>query len=277
MRQMIHDLEDRQINLMSAKRKAEVASKAKSEFLANMSHELRTPLTGIIGFAEQGIENIEKANLKKFLKYFKKINESGIRLLKLVSSLLDLAKLEAGKMIYEMASGDLMEPVSLVKGEMEAALENRTLTLDVIPPECDTKVWFDAHSIAQVVRNFVTNAIKFTPEGKRITISFTETEVPRGKRKMDSGMVPAVKVTVWNEGMNVPQDELDSIFEKFVQSSATKTSAGGTGLGLPICKQIVEDHHGKIWAGNHPEGGPEFHFSLSKEKITLAGRESNYG
>ena len=94
---------------------------------------------------------------------------------------------------------------------------------------------------------------------------------------MDSGKIPAIRVTVWNEGMNVPQDELESIFEKFVQSSATKTSAGGTGLGLPICKKIVEDHHGKIWAENSSEGGPNFNFGLFKEKIELPKREETYG
>ena len=91
------------------------------------------------------------------------------------------------------------------------------------------------------------------------------------------GLFPAVKVSVWNEGDNIPEDELESIFDKFVQSRATKTDAGGTGLGLPISKQIVEDHHGKIWVENSSEGGPNFNFSLFKEKIDLPKREETYG
>mgnify|MGYP000107824263 CR=1 FL=1 len=117
---------------------------------------------------------------------------------------------------------------------------------------------FDSTRIIQVIYNLVSNSIKFTPEGKKITISFEQAALP-GSFKEE---IPALAVIVQDEGVGIPQNELSKVFDKFFQSSKTKTGAGGTGLGLAICMEIVKEHKGKIWAENNPSGGAKFTFII---------------
>jgi signal transduction histidine kinase len=109
-----------------------------------------------------------------------------------------------------------------------------------------------------VTRNFLSNSIKFTPKSKKITISIAHSQ--------DEGSGSALLVSVSDQGVGIPDDELETVFDKFVQSSKTKTGAGGTGLGLAICKEIIEAHHGKIWAENNPNRGTTFSFMLPYEQ-----------
>lgn len=263
---MIEELKGLNSKLIEAKEKAEAANIAKSEFLNNITHELRTPLTGIMGFAEQGVETIDEADKASFLKYFSKIFDSGERLLTLVNHLLDLAKMESGKMIFNMENQNLMSVIVLVKEELEVVIQKQSLSFEVTPPQFETIAYFDSAKIAQVIRNLVNNAIKFTPKGKRIVVSFNQEEITKGRRDSDKKKISGIKLSVWNEGENIPEDELESIFDKFVQSSTTKTLSGGTGLGLPICKQIMIGHNGIIWAENTQRGGPQFNILLMKEQ-----------
>ncbi len=261
------NLEQQNEMLIVAKQKAEEASVAKSEFLANMSHELRTPLTGIIGFANRGIANIEVSDKNKFNKYFRRVRENGERLLELLNDILDLSKLQSGKTNYQMSLCNLMEPVELVIRELEGLAKEQSIHLKVIPSSHDLSAHFDKNKINQVLRNIIHNAIKFTPSDGKITISFAPSTLPKGKRKEDKQTLPAVTVTIHNEGENIPEQELESIFDKFTQSSATKTTAGGTGLGLSICQEIILEHRGQIWAENSTAGGPQFHFTLPQTHL----------
>ncbi|MBT6499552.1 MAG: hypothetical protein HOK67_06580, partial [Deltaproteobacteria bacterium] len=108
---------------------------------------------------------------------------------------------------------------------------------------------------------------KFTPPDKKITISFASQKLPVGNRRTDQETIPALTVKIRDEGTGIPENELESIFNKFIQSSKTKTGAGGTGLGLSICQEIVKAHHGKIWAENNPDGGATFSFILPYESV----------
>ncbi len=257
-----YNLEQQNEMLIIAKQKAEEAAVAKSEFLANMSHELRTPLTGIIGFANRGLANLETLDKDKFHKYFRKVKENGDRLLELLNDILDLSKLQSGKMDYHMTVRSLMEPMELVIGELEGLASEYSISLKLIPASCDLSAYFDKNKISQVLRNIIHNAIKFSPPGQKITISFASGTLLKGKRKEDRQTIPAVTVIVHNEGESIPEEELESIFDKFTQSSATKTRAGGTGLGLSISKEIIDEHRGRIWAENTTSGGVGFQFTL---------------
>ena len=237
------------LKLIEAKEGAEAANLAKSEFLANMSHELRTPLHGILSFAGFGIRRGSTASPEKLRDYFAKIEQSGRVLLALLNDVLDLAKLEAGKMTFSFQSADLNVLLATVIDEFSSLTSERHLTIDYSAPPFDTLVIMDPVRVMQVLRNLLSNAVKFSPEHSRITIRLERT-------------AGALIVYVCDQGMGVPEGELDAIFEKFVQSSKTTSGAGGTGLGLAICREIVTAHQGSISATNRPGGGAQFAFEL---------------
>ncbi len=228
---------------------AQAANQAKSTFLANMSHELRTPLHVILSFADFGLEKVGTAPAEKLRDYFARIDQSGKVLLTLVNTLLDLAKLEAGKMTFEFALTELSVLLTAVADEFTSLVAARHLTIHLLPLAEVPAVLLDATKIMQVLRNLLSNAVKFSPDGGTITISM--------HREGQS-----VAVAIRDQGRGVPAEELDTIFDKFIQSSRTKTGAGGTGLGLAICREIIAAHKGRLWAENAPEGGAVFFFAL---------------
>jgi PAS domain S-box-containing protein len=240
--------------LKMAKELAESANLAKSEFLANMSHELRTPLHAILSFANYGEKKIETADRRELLRFFRQIATSGKRLLPLINSLLDLAKLEAGKMNYVFQNLDLLAEIRSVINEILPLAEKKGLKIQIVPPEISTNAFFDQGRIGQVIRNILSNGVIFSNPGTTISVAFAH-QIGQHNRTL-------LLTTISNQGVGIPANELGAIFDKFAQSSKTKTGAGGTGLGLAICKQIIEDHRGKIWAGMGNDGSTRFHFTL---------------
>jgi signal transduction histidine kinase len=239
--------------------KAQLANAAKSEFLANMSHELRTPLHAILNYAQFGLSKLETAPLVKLHKYFDQIERQGQHLLSLVNNLLDLAKLEAGKMTFNYDMVDLSQLLKQIGEECQTLSDARQLTLTYDLPLTSQDVLSDAAKIQQVARNLLSNAIKFTPERGTIQIGLHHT--PQG-----------AIVSIVDQGPGVPEAERETIFDKFVQSSLSKTGAGGTGLGLAICHEIIASHQGRIWVENHPAGGAKFIFILPwREPYQLEG------
>lgn len=244
--------------LRKDKEAAELANQAKSEFLANMSHELRTPMHGILSYARFGIHRIDKVDLTKLLEYFQEIAASGEQLMLLLNDLLDLAKLEAGKMSYVMGVHEVAPKIEQVLTEFAAAADERGISMLFDNRDESLTAWFDTDRIGQVLRNLLSNAIKFTEPGKQISIDTVKDTI-----QLDGKIQEAVRISVIDQGVGVPLGELETIFDKFIQSSKTKTGAGGTGLGLPICKQIVDDHRGaRIWAEINPGGGMIFNLVL---------------
>jgi len=227
----------------------DAAQRSKDLFFANLSHELRTPLHGILSYAAFGIKKAETAERATLLKYFTQIERSGQTLLAFLNDLLDLAKLEAGKMQYEFAWHDPARLMTRVLDEFNSASEHRRIRFEFVPPFEPVEAWMDDKRIQQVFRNLVSNAIKFSPEGGTIRVTIGAAD---GR----------CLVAVADQGCGVPPNEIESIFDPFVQSSKTRTASGGTGLGLAICREIVHSHGGRIWAENRPEGGACFWVQL---------------
>lgn len=237
--------------MTAAKEAAETANRAKSEFLANMSHELRTPLHAILSFASFGVKH-GTAKPERVLDYFYKIYDSGTTLLALVNNLLDLAKLESGRMTFDFQPTRFCTLIAKVADEFASLLSERDLSIRYSESDADAMATVDRSKIMQVVRNLVSNAVKFSPKGGAIELGVVQDQ-------------DLLRVTVTDQGEGIPDDELEAIFEKFVQSSKTKSGAGGTGLGLPICRQIIAAHNGRVWAENRAQGGAVLTFEIPQQ------------
>lgn len=238
--------------LLKAKEQAESANKAKSLFLANMSHELRTPMHGILSFARFGITKSKGLDNEKIPFYFHQIEDSGERLMRLLNDLLDLAKLESGKMDMEFKSQSIVEVCNAVIQEQQLRLDEKNMDVVWDKQEEDYFLDFDKSSMMQVITNLISNAIKFNEEGESIVITMMN-------KKLENGL-DGFYFSMRDHGVGIPDDEFSLIFSRFDQSSRTINGAGGTGLGLPICEEIIEAHQGRIWAENHDEGGALFCF-----------------
>ncbi|MRR51244.1 MAG: hypothetical protein EG825_10075 [Rhodocyclaceae bacterium] len=248
-------------DLSRAKIAAEQANQAKSEFLANMSHELRTPMHAILSFARLGCDKAGTAPAEKLRDYFDRIRDGGDRLLLLIDDLLDLSKLEAGKMRLEPATVDGGSLCRGIVADLEPVMAAHHVHCRIEEPEGPLNLVADPQRLAQVVRNLLANAIRFSPDGGEIRVILESGQLP-GRRAGDTTGLPAWRLRVIDQGIGIPETELETIFDKFVQSSKTFTGAGGTGLGLSICREIVQVHHGLIRAGNRPEGGAVFEVLL---------------
>jgi PAS domain S-box-containing protein len=251
-------VDERTAGLLRAKQAVEQALQARSEFLANMSHELRTPMHAVLSFARLGEERADKGTPDKLRDYFTRIAMSGERLLALINNLLDLSKLEAGKMILDWRSTDLIALIHEAATELEPLIEKKGLLISLPSPETPVMLEIDALRIRQVLSNLLSNAIRVSPPSGCLAVHVDLTTMRIGRRATDTVECPAVRVAVSDEGPGIPAGELDLIFDKFVQSSVTRTGAGGTGLGLAICREIVHAHQGTIAADNRPEGGAVF-------------------
>jgi len=223
----------------------------KSEFLASMSHELRTPLNSIIGFADVLLEGIDGELNERMEEDVRLIRSSGEHLRELIGDILDMSKIEAGMMELRPEAVDVTELVDDLKAFARTQFMAYSKDLDFvieIAPDVE-RVRADRTRFKQVLYNLVSNAIKFTPDG-RVTLSMTT----------DDG---DLLVKVEDTGIGIKEDDLPIVFEQFRQVDGSLTrSSGGTGLGLPISKSLVELHGGEIWVDSEVGVGTTFAFTI---------------
>ena len=231
-------------------RALEVASRHKSEFLANMSHELRTPLNAIIGFSEVMLERMFGELNERQEEYLKDILSSGKHLLTLINDILDLSKIEAGKMELERGSFSLRTALENGVTMIRERASRHEIALSLALGEGLDAVSGDERKVKQIVYNLLSNAVKFTPDGGRVDVS---AEQANG----------AVQVTVRDTGIGIAPEDQQRIFEEFSQVGRDpERSREGTGLGLTLSKRYVELHGGKIWVESAPGQGSAFSFTL---------------
>jgi len=229
-------------------------NRLKSDFLANMSHELRTPLNSIIGFSEvlQGIDSLTD----KQKRYAHNIQKSGRVLLEMINDILDLAKLEAGKMEVRPTEFRVDAVVSAQCDMVQSLTEEKNIDLEVHVPATASTVFQDQAKVQQILTNLLSNAIKFTPEGGRIVVSVSR------------NLQEQLELTVADTGVGIHEDDYDVIFEKFRQSEAVLGSDGltrefaGTGLGLSISYEIIHRHGGQITVESELGKGTTFRVRL---------------
>jgi len=227
----------------------EAASQHKSEFLANMSHELRTPLNAIIGFSEVLSERMFGELNEKQEEYLKDIYASGNHLLSLINDILDLSKIEAGRMELELTDFDLPTALDNALTLVRERAGRRSIALQSAVDPRLGQVRADERKVRQVVLNLLSNAIKFTPEGGRI----------------DVGAVPKdgfVEVSVSDTGVGIAPEDQEAVFEEFRQVGTAEKKAEGTGLGLTLCRKFIELHGGRIWVQSQVGVGSTFTFTI---------------
>ncbi len=256
--------------LNDARRRAEEASEAKSKFLTNMSHEFRTPMHAILNYTSMCLKKNPDGDWEKIKKYIENTRAAGQRLLGLLNGLLDLAKLEEGKIELQFVAVDLMDIVRQTQLELGSLLEERNLRSTIVVEARSTIARADPSRIAQVIVNLFSNAIKFSPPGGLIEVVFSDAVLPAGR----SGLQCSLR----DEGVGIPAEEIVSIFDRFIQSSATKKFDGGAGLGLTICRELIAMHGGRIWAANRKEGGAMISFVIAAEEhAILSGASQSDG
>jgi signal transduction histidine kinase len=230
-------------------RQIEAANRHKSEFLANMSHELRTPLNAIIGFSEVLLDPTLEVSKEEQSQFLTDVLSSGKHLLGLINEVLDLAKIEAGKMELQIEPALLQDVVEAVSNTTRSLAVKKSIDLRIESDDSLAPFPMDGARVKQVLLNLVGNAIKFTPEGGKVWV----------RADSENG---AARIEVGDTGPGIAPEDHERIFQEFQQAGSDAGKPQGTGLGLALAKKFVEMHGGRIWLESEVGKGSRFFFTL---------------
>ncbi len=247
--QEIAERKKAEVELAKSRDEAIRLAKVKSLFLANMSHELRTPLNSIIGFSEVLLDQTFGSLNEKQTKYTNNIHASGKHLLALINDILDLSKIEAGKIELKLEDVSIKELLDECHTLVKTMASKKSLLLDFMVEGIST-VTADPVRLKQIMYNLLSNAIKFTPDNGKVSV----------EAKIVNGMV---QISVRDTGIGIAKEDMGKVFEEFRQiDSSYAKRYQGTGLGLPLTRKLVELHGGKIWLESEPGKGSIFTFTI---------------
>ncbi len=245
---------DRTNELRETNLRLMAADRSKNQFLANMSHELRTPLNSVIGFSSVLLENTREVLPPRLFKFLENIRAAGNHLLSLINDILDLSKIEAGKMELRPDLFDIRETVASVERVMRGFASEAGVGLTVDIDSDVPVVRLDEGRLKQILFNLVSNAIKFSPKGGPVWV--TVNHVPRAQSPL---RCDAIRIEVSDSGIGIELEELEKIFDEFYQTEdGRRSKKGGTGLGLSLTRNFVELHHGTIEVHSRREAGATF-------------------
>jgi len=248
---LFHEVRDKTAELEARTREIEGASRHKSQFLASMSHEFRTPLNAIIGFSDVLLDPSLEVNEEKRSRFLTHIWNSGKHLLGLINEILDLSKIEAGRLELEIEPAAISDVLEAAGSTLRPLAAKKAIDLRVESDGRIPRIPMDAARITQVVLNLVGNAVKFTAEGGQVWL------------RADT-LDEVVRVEVGDTGPGIPVEDHERIFLEFEQAriGSTKSKPEGTGLGLALAKKFVEMHGGKIWVESEVGKGSRFYFTI---------------
>jgi len=265
--------------IITKNEKLEKLERIKSDFISIVSHELRTPLTPIknaLSILSSGRCGELTENAVKFVNMAKRNVEN---LTNIINDILDINKIEAGKMDFKYKLMDIHSVIESVRANFDCVAKEHNIRLTTQEQEKLPAIYADSQRLGQVLTNLVSNAIKFTPNGKNITIkselrhSDDIIKNPYFKDELNKLDGNYVIVSVVDEGIGIKEENLLKAFDKFTQiESSLYRKVGGTGLGLPIAKQLIEAHNGKIWCDSQEDKGSSFHFAIPVSSETVSGK-----
>ena len=236
--------------LLEANRRLQELDKLKSDFVSTVSHELRTPMTSIKGYVDNILDGLTGALTERQSYYLNRVKSNVERLTRMINELLDLSRIEAGKVDLNLGNVRMREFVSEVVEGFQGMAQEKGLTLRTHQPDELPVIRCDRDKLHQVLTNLIQNAIKFTPKGGEIRVE---------ANAHDGGFV---LVSVSDTGCGIPPHELDRVFDRFYRVESVSAEECGSGLGLPIAKSLVELHGGRIWAESTPGQGSRFYFTV---------------
>jgi PAS domain S-box-containing protein len=236
-------------------RRLKELDKMKSDFVSNVSHELRTPLTSIKGSVDNMLDGLTGLLNEKQVRYLSRIKSNTDRLSRLINDLLDLSRIEAGRVEVRPATLPLTALAEEVTEHLKHLVAGKLIRVEVLSPDPEVTVWADRDKVTQVLVNLIGNAVKFTPQDGKVTVA------------LEKSGTDYVRISVADTGPGILPEEKSKIFSKFYQvANIEKQKPKGSGLGLAISKALVEMHGGKIWVESEVGKGSTFHFTLPAQR-----------